>query len=894
MTQEWKRSVARVWADDADGARHFIGSAFLVWTRQLITCRHVLDGHDSARIYVSGPPWTGVHRISKITPQADRDVCLIEVAGDHDCIATPLEPWIRPPGIDLSERDLTLAGYTSPEGALETPTMRLRAYDGVLNTWVLHTHLSRGFSGGPALIGDEVFGVVQARELDGSKTYVIPVEALRDFLQSNGIWKTLASRGHRAGVISSGVDPPRELTRLSLSLFSDRHTTSSATEIVTLPPRRLVVGRSQEIELAEDVLQHSNMVLLVGGRGVGKSAVGLELAHRAHERSREGARGAYLFFSCRSESYGRDELCDALALQLDYLALANASGPQKRALVLQLLGKARFPIVLLVDDFESLGDRQEEVLEFLRSLPSSTRVIVTTSERRQCMQTVAQVEVPGMREQESIAFLRSEITHRKLKGLGSLDELFLSRIHLATGGNPLVMQWILGQASQGHAVDSVLSFLESGMQETISSKLFSNSWAAMSETARRVLALTTLFSKDTSMYLLRRLLDTDGEHLFQAVDEVQRYCVAEMEPGGTLLGERITVHPLVTHFARNNSIDKKAWLDEKRIRLVEVYVELLRDNREVVSTGGVVREVERELQNILWLIDRLRNEGNKTASAELSLAIEDFLNLFGLYDVRIRLSRSAADHFKDVGMYDKASHMLTVAAGSHLSRGEYKAATELAITSCDLAIAAKSDGLLSRALRVIGIVQFRLCEDDAARATLSRAWPLAECSGDLEALSELCFLEANLALARSAYAEVRVALARALEFAGRIGWRRPTGYAAGLLARAAMEEGKMDEAMVQLEIGEKTAIDYADRRLLGRISLLYCSALARLGAYKEFRHRLAEVVDLLQRLGMVGELQEAEAQLSFWSLQRRFFGRLTPWVLRQPPVRYAKVRLDGI
>jgi hypothetical protein len=57
-----------------------------------------------------------------------------------------------------------------------------------------------------------------------------------------------------------------EFMQISLSLFSHRDKDSSSSrEIVTLPPRRQVIGIEHEIKSAQSSLQHTNMVVLVGG-----------------------------------------------------------------------------------------------------------------------------------------------------------------------------------------------------------------------------------------------------------------------------------------------------------------------------------------------------------------------------------------------------------------------------------------------------------------------------------------------------------------------------------------------------------------------------------------------------------------------------------------------------
>ena len=185
----WRAAVIRVFAGNPrDADTRFLGSAFLVAPRRLLTCRHVVDIEDKRALFVSGPAWTGPQKVSQHQFDDSRDVALLSVPDDLDLLTSPLQLWTRPPGVDLRHYAITLGGYSTSAGPLETPQVTLRSYDGSLDTWVLHTHISKGLSGGPATIDGRVVGITQAREVDGGKTYIIPIAATKTFLSRNGIY----------------------------------------------------------------------------------------------------------------------------------------------------------------------------------------------------------------------------------------------------------------------------------------------------------------------------------------------------------------------------------------------------------------------------------------------------------------------------------------------------------------------------------------------------------------------------------------------------------------------------------------------------------------------------------------------------------------------------------
>ena len=204
----WRAAVARVFAGDPrSGPITFLGSAFLVGPKQLLTCRHVVDFERTEALFVSGPAWTGPQRITKFELHESRDVAILTVSDDLDRLVSPLEPWIQTSGDHPRDSMITLGGFSTPAGSIETPQLNLRSYDGLLDTWTLHTHISKGLSGGPALIDGRVVGVTQAREAEGAKTYIIPIVAIRAFLNRNEIWVAEVST---SSLLHQATPPPSD------------------------------------------------------------------------------------------------------------------------------------------------------------------------------------------------------------------------------------------------------------------------------------------------------------------------------------------------------------------------------------------------------------------------------------------------------------------------------------------------------------------------------------------------------------------------------------------------------------------------------------------------------------------------------------------------------------
>jgi len=600
-----------------------------------------------------------------------------------------------------------------------------------------------------------------------------------------------------------------------------------------------------------------------------------------------------LFFSCRGGSYNVDDLCDAVALQLDYPAVAANSGAAKRASLLSLLSKIISPVFLLVDNFESLGPQQEEVYRFLRSLPMTIRIIVTSSERHEWMSAIEISEIPGLTEAESIEFIRRKLSAADTRTPILNDEEVLRRIHSATAGNPLAMEWIIGQVKGGFVIDSVLSQLESGVYDKISAILFDETWKRLTNPSRQLLCWMVLFPIHAPLVLLQEISGYNNQQYQNAISELIRYQLISLQSVDGLLGSRIRIHSLVARYV----FYIQGPINGEMLESVALaYDRFLRKYLEARAGSKAVAEVERELPNLIPLVERLYDIGKAALGVQVTYSIVDYLNLFGLYDRRRRLSELAIDYLQNTDDSDGMSAVLTIQAGSLFSQGRMDDAAEAARQSVAFAERANSASCKARALRILGLIVYAIGHDDEARICLKEAWPLAREAKDVEIQVELCFLEANLALSAGVNTTARESMEHALTLASEIGWKRPNGYAAGVLARTALEENDIDSASEEIKRGITVANEFLDRRLYARVALLGASLAARQGKFITFSKLTTELMDILDRLGLQREMEELKAQLNYWTMWRQVKHSIRILLTGNSitPVRYSPVRLDGV
>jgi|ERR1043166_9730600 hypothetical protein len=185
MTEpHWARAVARVWRGHTFAADTFRGSGFQFAPHCLLTARHVTFDCEGD-LYVSGPSWTGIRKVVKVVEHSNRDIALLFIDGFQSSQGWVLHPVMNPETFAGSSIRGSLAGYADHRTDVHIREAVWQSYYGLTNTVTLSTPVAKGMSGGPFVVSNKAFGVIQGRREIEAVTYVIPLSAIADFVRAH-------------------------------------------------------------------------------------------------------------------------------------------------------------------------------------------------------------------------------------------------------------------------------------------------------------------------------------------------------------------------------------------------------------------------------------------------------------------------------------------------------------------------------------------------------------------------------------------------------------------------------------------------------------------------------------------------------------------------------------
>ena len=202
--EEWTEAVVRIWWQRPQQTVIFLGTAFLITPEYLLTAKHVLEPEINRVIVkipvhelkLQGQAWSGKQGVEAIECHLERDVATLKLKkATEGVVCIPLadsEDANLPVGIQV-----TLAGYcqSSPDADVDTPPVKISSYDGVYDLEVAHSSIAKGMSGGPAVKDGKVVGLISGRHHDENKTYLLRLNAFRDFLAEHIELQTASQKG---------------------------------------------------------------------------------------------------------------------------------------------------------------------------------------------------------------------------------------------------------------------------------------------------------------------------------------------------------------------------------------------------------------------------------------------------------------------------------------------------------------------------------------------------------------------------------------------------------------------------------------------------------------------------------------------------------------------------
>ena len=240
-----------------------------------------------------------------------------------------------------------------------------------------------------------------------------------------------------------------------------------------------------------------------------------------------------------------EALLDSIAVQLGYVKLARLPLPQKET-QLRAIFKAE-PHLMVVDNLETVTDH-EALLPHLWKLANPTRFLITSRHSLGHHPHVLCLTLNQLSEADSLAFIRYEGEERGIAAIAKADERRLHRIYSITGGHPLAIKLVVGQA-RGLPLERALSRLSEATGRRASELyrfIYWRSWEMLDEAARRVLlAMPALAASGGYWENLVAVSDLSEHELERAVQDLVRMSLLDVS--GTE-EKRYTIHRLTYTF----------------------------------------------------------------------------------------------------------------------------------------------------------------------------------------------------------------------------------------------------------------------------------------------------------------------------------------------------------
>jgi len=320
------------------------------------------------------------------------------------------------------------------------------------------------------------------------------------------------------------------------------------------------VGRKTEIARCMEALSPEDRgwgVAIDGIGGMGKTALALEVAHKARKQA---LFDAYLFASAKttwlsSEGVRQetlalsslDSFCREFAKglgQTEIVKITDAT-ERRRALLDALRGRRT---LLIWDNLETLNTEEREMIaEFLRKLPTPNKAIITS--RRRTGESALTIRLDRLTEAEALELMtgKGKSSPSLARQLNATNRETLTALYESAGGNPLALDWTLGQvAHKGYSISVALEKLRNAANSTdLYGFLFADAAKTLTKNDRTVLSALAVFRTAARKEALADATDLVVTEVQVAVENLVTLSLVN-----DLDGEQFGLHPLTRNYIR--------------------------------------------------------------------------------------------------------------------------------------------------------------------------------------------------------------------------------------------------------------------------------------------------------------------------------------------------------
>jgi hypothetical protein len=329
-----------------------------------------------------------------------------------------------------------------------------------------------------------------------------------------------------------------------------------------------LIGRSQELNSLLEALREPErkpIIAVVGLGGIGKTT----LAQEAMEQSwREEIFDHVVWTSAKTErfvgegtlqtgvsDYNLEQLFDTIGRQCERRDIAKLPFEQKPAAVKHLLLTQHVLVVL--DNLETVPNSDAFVEEIFQILGQSK--LLVTSRHQVRHERAFTLDLSGLYEEESLTFLREDSEDRGITAIAQAKPDDLLEIYQVTGGAPLAMKLVVGQASRW-PLERILNNLKAarfeGPNYDFYRFVFKHSWDMLETESQKVLVSMSVFdlANGSTEIGLQRVSQIEADAVRQALDQLMLLSLVDVL--GDLEERRYTLHSLTHYFILSDIVKK--------------------------------------------------------------------------------------------------------------------------------------------------------------------------------------------------------------------------------------------------------------------------------------------------------------------------------------------------